>query len=623
MGIIRYIASADAEITNAHLANLRTRATGSNMGAADTMGIFSIYGQSDSGSLERARALVQFNTGSILLDRNNGTIPASGSVNFYLRMFNSAHPFTLPTNFTMKVSAVTGSSWTEGDGKDAESYTDKGAVNWTTASLGTSRASATVTVSSAGDLLAGGATTFRIVAADGTAVTATADASTTTTTDTNSPTFEVDAGSAVETAKNIVTCIGINSRFRASRTDAVVTITQEVAGTAGNTQVTLTDPGTDGLTVTDFAGGGESTRWTSPGGDYHSDASNPDTQYSQYFDSGTEDLEVDITHLVESWMSGEKSNFGVGVMLDGTYEDGSAQRSYYVKRFHARNSSYFFKRPVLEARWDSSIQDDKNDFHYSSSLATTADNTSKLAFYNVYRGRLANVAAGDGAAMYCAIYRDSGSTGGPTGLPVQSPVTASNISRGVYQASITLQSQSLNPSEYLYDVWFGLGGADSGGDGVPATAGNELGKTGVEYHTGSGFIPKDAAALSYNPAQKYVTSCTSLKSEYSRTETARLRFFTRKENWSPTIYSKASQAISGETIRDAFWKLHRVVDGLTIFSYGTGSTKETKLSYDKDGSYFDLDMSLLEGGYSYGITLLYSGSYGYTEQPEVFKFRVE
>ena len=485
MGIVRYVASSDAEITNAYKADLITRASGSNMGAADTMGIFSIYGQSMSSSLEQARALVQFNTGSILLDRNNGSIPASGSVSFFLRMFNSAHPFTLPTDFTMKVAGVTGSSWTEGDGKDAEDYSDRGAVNWASSSNGST--------------------------------------------------------------------------------------------------------------------------WTTAGGDFYT----APPLYTQYFDSGTEDLEIDITHLVESWMTGEKANYGVGVMLDSSYEDGSAQRSYYVKRFHARNSSYFFKRPVLEARWDSSIQDDKNDFYYSSSLAPAGENENKIAFYNVFRGKLTNVGGGAGAKMFCAIYRDSGSTGAPTGFPVQSPVTASNISRGIYQASITLQSQSLNPSEYLYDVWYGL----------PATA--ELGKTGVEYHTGSAFLPKDASALSYNPAEKYVTSCTSLKSEYSRAETARMRFFTRKENWSPTIYSKASEAISGETIRDSFWRLHRVVDGLTIINYGTGSSNETKLSYDKDGSYFDLDVGLLEGGYSYGITLLYSGSYGFTEQPEVFKFRVE
>jgi len=81
------------------------------MGAADTMGIFSIYGQAASASLEQSRALVQFDTGSIMRDRSNGTIPASGSVNFYLRMYNSAHPFTLPTNFSMKIAGVTGSAW--------------------------------------------------------------------------------------------------------------------------------------------------------------------------------------------------------------------------------------------------------------------------------------------------------------------------------------------------------------------------------------------------------------------------------------------------------------------------------------------------------------------------------
>ena len=49
MAILRYTASADTTITNAFEANLRTRGTGSNMGYADSLEIFSIYGQ-DSGS---------------------------------------------------------------------------------------------------------------------------------------------------------------------------------------------------------------------------------------------------------------------------------------------------------------------------------------------------------------------------------------------------------------------------------------------------------------------------------------------------------------------------------------------------------------------------------------------
>ena len=45
MAIKRYVASADTTITNAFGADLRTRGTGSNMGASDSLEVFSIYGQ--------------------------------------------------------------------------------------------------------------------------------------------------------------------------------------------------------------------------------------------------------------------------------------------------------------------------------------------------------------------------------------------------------------------------------------------------------------------------------------------------------------------------------------------------------------------------------------------------
>jgi hypothetical protein len=41
------------------------------------------------------------------------------------------------------------------------------------------------------------------------------------------------------------------------------------------------------------------------------------------------------------------------------------------------------------------------------------------------------------------------------------------------------------------------------------------------------------------------------------------------------------------------------------------------------GSYFDLDMSLLEPGYSYEISLVFKLNGTYKEQNEKFKFRVE
>ena len=146
MGIRRYIASADTTITNAFRANLSTRGTGSNMGFSDVSEVFSIYGQADSTSTESMRVLTQFPISTISNDRTDGKIPASGSVDFFLRLYNARHGQTLPKNFKLIVSALT-RSWEEGTGLDMEDYTDltydDTGANWIMASAGKTAATAT------------------------------------------------------------------------------------------------------------------------------------------------------------------------------------------------------------------------------------------------------------------------------------------------------------------------------------------------------------------------------------------------------------------------------------------------------------------------------------------------
>ena len=60
MAILRYTASIDNTITNAFQSDLTTRGTGSNMGYADSLEVFSIYAQADSGSSELSRMLLKF-----------------------------------------------------------------------------------------------------------------------------------------------------------------------------------------------------------------------------------------------------------------------------------------------------------------------------------------------------------------------------------------------------------------------------------------------------------------------------------------------------------------------------------------------------------------------------------
>ena len=141
MGIKRYLADADNTISNAFKADLKTRGTGSNMGQADILEVFSIYAQASTTSSELSRVLIQFPISQISADRTSGAIPASGSVSFYLRVHNAETSRTVPRNMKIMVHAIS-QSWQEGVGLDLEGYKDltngNEGSNWMSASNSTS-----------------------------------------------------------------------------------------------------------------------------------------------------------------------------------------------------------------------------------------------------------------------------------------------------------------------------------------------------------------------------------------------------------------------------------------------------------------------------------------------------
>ena len=137
MAIFRITASLDNTISDAYEENLTTRGTGSNMGASDILEVFTIYAQASSSSVEKSRALIQFPLNKITEKRSANTLPASGSVNFFLNLYNAPHNSTVPTNFNLFISPVS-QSWEEGRGLDMETYSFSGAANWVVARSGSS-----------------------------------------------------------------------------------------------------------------------------------------------------------------------------------------------------------------------------------------------------------------------------------------------------------------------------------------------------------------------------------------------------------------------------------------------------------------------------------------------------
>ena len=543
MAIKRYTANKDNTITNAFRENLSTRGTGSNMGASDVLETFSIYGQSFSSSSldgvtktqELSRVLVQFPISDIISDRTSGKVPASGNVDFYLRLYNAKHSSTVPKQMVLTVVPIS-SSWEEGFGLDMENYQD---------------------------------------------------------------------------------------------------LTKDV----------------EGSTWTMSAG---STQWATVGGTYLTASTNNDygdLRQEITFEKGTEDLELDITDVVERWIKGTLAdggypNYGLGIHLTASQEAyfsssaggfatdsviqnvSGATRSYYTKKFFSRTSEFFFKRPLVEARWDSTTRDNRGNLYYSSSLLTADDNLNTIYLYNFVNGQLKNIPNLTDASAEVYVQLFSGSVSStPTGsaidlvtttdytsTAVPTVVTGGWVSTGIYSASFALTAAA-TPVTKFFDVWH-LDGTS---------------QLGAQFSTGS-FKPKTIRASNQNVPSSYVVNINNLKPQYDVAENIRLRIFTRLKDWNPTIYTKATAKVENTILDNMYFKVVRSIDDYAVIPFGTGSlspesvgtnTTYTRLSYDVSGSYFDLDMSMLESGYMYGIKLAYYQEPGYKQFNQIFNFRVE
>lgn len=476
MTIRRYISDADTTITNAFEPNLIYRATGSNMGESDSMEVFSLYGQVTTSSVEISRALVKFPMDSIISDRNNGLLPASGSVTYNLRLFNATHPLSLPREYYLSVYPLS-QSWDEGYGLDMETYLDPG---------------------------------------------------------------------------------------------------------EGRTK--------NGF-GTNWIYANSSETWNESGSSFLSSSYEG---YKQFFKKGYEDLNIDITNIVEKWISGDIPNNGLIVKLSGNYEDGSQKKSFFTKKFFTRGSEFFYKKPIIEAAWEEAVKDDRGNFFATSSLLSDEDNTQNLFFYNRVNGKLKNI--NGNPEVDIKFYTDKFLTEEAT----YQSASVTNPYPGIYKASAMVYTTS----SVLYDKWFESGSFDN------------------IYYSSSLDVNFYNAQDSYSE-EEYIYSITNLKSKYSNSENATIRIFSRLKNWSPNIYSVATNNIENSVVKNLYYRIFRIDDGYEVIPYSTGSVAFSKTSYDSKGNYFNLDMSIFEPDYSYGIQFArYDGNI-LEEIKQIYKFRVE
>lgn len=294
--------------------------------------------------------------------------------------------------------------------------------------------------------------------------------------------------------------------------------------------------------------------WGTQGGDF-----TQSIVLSQHFSDGDEDLDIDVSPFVYSWLTGGVANNGLIIKLIDFYETGSTD--YYVKKFYSRHAHRPERVAKIEARWEDFKEDDRENMNYEIS--------GNLYFYRMIRGVPHNTPS----TLFVDIINSSST--------VVQTITASNVESGIYLASgsyVTFTSST----QIFRDVWFN--GA-------------------TQYFTGT-FIPSFATGSQKFEYTVLDLNIPNLKPEYDRDQKVIINVFARERDYAPAVRKSASLDTDAILLRDAYYRIENDETEEVIVDYSTGSNAYSKLSYDERGNYFELWTDSLHPDSIYKLKIL-------------------
>ena len=161
--------------------------------------------------------------------------------------------------------------------------------------------------------------------------------------------------------------------------------------------------------------------------------SSGDTISTQHFDIGNEDIEIDITDVVNGIITGD-TNYGFGLAFTPQLEETPTDELQYVG-FFSRFTQTFFE-PFVETIYNEHITDDRALFY--------KDKPNKLYLYV----NLANNPTDLDYRPFVTVYDNN-----ETIFKTYSGSEVTHVTKGIYSIDITVPTSGYSDCVMFYDVW--------------------------------------------------------------------------------------------------------------------------------------------------------------------------
>jgi len=326
-----------------------------------------------------------------------------------------------------------------------------------------------------------------------------------------------------------------------------------------------------------------SAAWTTTGGTYVVDSNSA----TMRFNTGEENLRVNVTNIFNAWMDGNTANYGLIVKMSDSNESKTGSLSavnIYYKKFYSRETNTR-RKPYIQLEWDGSIKDFRNFVEFNS--------TANLFFYNIKNGQVVDLnstGSFPGNVTLSGLSASSWSA-------IKTSLTAERKEKGVYSANFTFPL-SANAFTQFKDNWY-------------------LSASPTANYTFNFSTINPSSGFDNFVTSKYRISFKNLRNSYEKGTVTRIRMNIKDDSLVLQALTAATTAVSNFICTSGTYQIRELASDLI-------EQDEVPISYDVNGNFVVVDTNNLYVGCIYKIVLklIIRGETFYYDQPDTWGFKV-